>query len=135
MITLNCWLGSYLLCFSFFIVWFWTSKLNEINNFCHNSNLTVKKWEDLIQKQPPELFYKKAVAKNFAKFTGTYLYWSLFFNNVAGLRPPALLKRLQLIVIDTVPLTVLFCNYPLLCHCPLLKDIILNTKCLLFWCD
>ena len=32
----------------------------------------------VIQKQPPDLFYKKGVLKNFAKFTGTHLCLSLF---------------------------------------------------------
>ena len=36
---------------------------------------------------------KKAVLKNFSKFTGKYLCQSLFFNKVAGLRPAILLKR------------------------------------------
>ena len=36
-------------------------------------------------KQPPEVFYKKGVLKNFAKFTGKHLCQSLFFNKVAGL--------------------------------------------------
>ena len=40
-----------------------------------------------LQKQPPELFYKKSVLKNFAKFTRKHLCQSLFFNKVAGLRP------------------------------------------------
>ena len=31
-----------------------------------------------IQKQTPELFYKKAVLKNFAIFTGRHLCYSLF---------------------------------------------------------
>ena len=31
-----------------------------------------------IQKQPPEVFYKKGVLKNFTKFTGKHLYQSLF---------------------------------------------------------
>ena len=31
------------------------------------------------KKQPPEVFYKKCALKNFAKFTGKYLCWSLFF--------------------------------------------------------
>ena len=35
-----------------------------------------------LQKQPPEVFYKK-----FVNFTGKYLFWSLFFNKVAGLTP------------------------------------------------
>ena len=30
-----------------------------------------------IYKQPPEVFYKKAVLKNFAIFTGKELCWSL----------------------------------------------------------
>ena len=40
----------------------------------------------------PELSYKKDVLKNFAKF-GKHLCWSLFFNKVAGWKPPTLLKR------------------------------------------
>ena len=35
----------------------------------------------------PEVFCKKDVLKNFAKFTGKHLCQSLFFNKVAGLRP------------------------------------------------
>ena len=31
-----------------------------------------------LQKQPPELFYKKAVLGNFAIFTGKQQCWSLF---------------------------------------------------------
>ena len=37
-----------------------------------------------IQKQPPEVFCKKGVLRNFAKFTGKHLCQSLFFNKVAG---------------------------------------------------
>ena len=36
---------------------------------------------------------KKSVLRNFAKFTGKHLCQSLFFNNVAGLRPATLLKK------------------------------------------
>ena len=36
---------------------------------------------------------KKGVLKNFAKFTGKYLCWSLFFNKVEGLRPATSLKK------------------------------------------
>ena len=46
-----------------------------------------------FQKQPPEVFYKKSVPKNFTKFTGKHLCQSLFFNKVAGLRPATLLKK------------------------------------------
>ena len=39
---------------------------------------------ELFQKQPPEVFCKKGVLRNFAKFTGKHLCQSLFFNKVAG---------------------------------------------------
>ena len=35
-----------------------------------------------IQKQPPEVFYKKGVLKSFAKFTGKHLCQTLFFKKV-----------------------------------------------------
>ena len=38
------------------------------------------------QEQSAEVFYKKYVLKNIAKFTGKRLCWSLFFNKVSGLR-------------------------------------------------
>ena len=41
----------------------------------------------------PEVFCKKGVLGNFAKFTGKHLCQSLFFNKVAGLRPAILLKK------------------------------------------
>ena len=41
----------------------------------------------------PEVFCKKGVLRNFAKFTGKHLCQSLFFNKVAGLRPATLLKK------------------------------------------
>ena len=41
----------------------------------------------------PEVFCKKVVLRNFAKFTGIHLCQSRFFNKVAGLTPAALLKR------------------------------------------
>ena len=31
-----------------------------------------------VQKQPPEVFFKKGVLKNFANLTGKHLCWSLF---------------------------------------------------------
>ena len=40
----------------------------------------------------PEVFYKKVVLINLAKFTGKNLCLSLFFNKVTGFRPSALLK-------------------------------------------
>ena len=46
-----------------------------------------------FQKQPPEVFCKKSVLINFAKFTGKHLCQSIFFNKVSALRPATLLKR------------------------------------------
>ena len=43
-----------------------------------------------IQKQSPEVFYKKGVLENFAKFTVKHLCQSLFFNKNAGLRSETL---------------------------------------------
>ena len=41
----------------------------------------------------PEVFCKKGVLRNFAKFARKHLCQSLFFNKVAGLRPATLLKK------------------------------------------
>ena len=49
------------------------------------------------QKQPPEVFCKKGVLKNFAKFIGKHLCQSLLFNKVAGLRPATVLKKETLV--------------------------------------
>ena len=40
-----------------------------------------------------EVYCKKGVLRNFAKFTGKRLCQSLFFNKVTGIRPATLLKR------------------------------------------
>ena len=32
-----------------------------------------------MKKQPPVVFYKKGVLKNFKKFTGKYLCWNVLF--------------------------------------------------------
>ena len=46
-----------------------------------------------MKKQPPEVFYKKGVVRNFTKFIGKHLCLSLFFNKVAGLRPATFIKK------------------------------------------
>ena len=46
-----------------------------------------------MQKQPPQVFYKKGVFKNFAKFTAKQLCRSFFFDKISGIKPPTLLKR------------------------------------------
>ena len=47
----------------------------------------------LARYRSTEMFYKKGVFKNFAKFTGKHLCWSLFSNKVAGWKPAMLLKK------------------------------------------
>ena len=47
-----------------------------------------------FQKQPPDVCYEKGVLKNFAKFTGKHLCQRLSFNEVAGLSPATLLKKM-----------------------------------------
>ena len=62
----------------------------------HARNITGwprSKYDIQIQKQPLEVFYKKSVLRNFAKFTGKNLRQNLFLNKVAGLRPATLLKK------------------------------------------
>ena len=55
------------------------------------ATLSVTKTD--IKNSSWQMFYKIGVLKYFAKFTGKHLYWSLFFNKVAGIRPATLLKR------------------------------------------
>ena len=54
---------------------------------------STPKWDTekaISRRSRPEVFCKKGVLRNFAKFTGKHLFQSLFFNKVAGL---TLLKR------------------------------------------
>ena len=46
-----------------------------------------------VQKQPPDVFCKKSVVKNFANFTGKHPCWSHFLNKVPGLQPASFLKK------------------------------------------
>ena len=45
------------------------------------------------QKQPPEVYHKESVLRNFTKFIGKHLCNNLFFNKVLALRPVILLKK------------------------------------------
>ena len=47
-----------------------------------------------IKQQPSGLFHKKIGFRNFTKFPGNDLCQSLYFDEVAGLRPEALLKKI-----------------------------------------
>ena len=46
-----------------------------------------------IRSSRPEMFCKKGVLRNFAKFTGKHLSKRLFFNKVADLGPATLSKK------------------------------------------
>ena len=80
------------------------------NNRTHESDTDIKwyqacEWYQLsrvnwtvndgiiIRGSRPELFCKKDVLRNFAKFTGKHLCQSLVFNKVATLRPANLLEK------------------------------------------
>ena len=47
----------------------------------------------LFRSSRTEVFCKKIVLRNFAKFTGKHLCQGLFFNKVAGLTPTTLFKK------------------------------------------
>ena len=42
-----------------------------------------------VQKQPPEVFFKKGVLKNFANLTEKHLCWSLFLIKMEAWETPA----------------------------------------------
>ena len=46
----------------------------------------------ISRRSRPDVFCKKGVLRNFAKFIGKHLCQRLFFNKVAGFRPATLLK-------------------------------------------
>ena len=48
-----------------------------------------KKLKSIYRSIRQEVFSKKSVLRNFAKFTGKYLRHRFFFNKVSGLRPKA----------------------------------------------
>ena len=65
----------------------WSNLKLECN--CLSQNLWI------YRSSRPEVFCRKGVLRNFAKFTGKHLWKSLFFNKVAGLRPLLLLTLLK----------------------------------------
>ena len=46
-----------------------------------------------VQKQPPEVFSKKAVLKKFANFTRKHLCWNLFSVKLQAFSPATILKK------------------------------------------
>ena len=71
---------------------FWT-QMSAIK-FQNISHQVINLWSLLKDRSShPEVFYQKGILKSFAKFTGKNLWESLFFNNVASLKPATLLKK------------------------------------------
>ena len=58
--------------------------MNNIFKIRKSEKYDVQYWK--LQNQPPGVFYKKGVLRNFTKLTGKHLCQSLFFNKVAGLK-------------------------------------------------
>ena len=56
-------------------------------------NYVKSKSAEKVRSSRPEVFCKKGVLRNFAKFTGKHLCQSLFFNEVTSLSPAILLKK------------------------------------------
>ena len=60
--------------------------LKKLEQNCENYDQEWQiKQKRTLQNQPPEVFYKKNVLENFAKFSRKHLCQSLFFNKVPGL--------------------------------------------------
>ena len=57
----------------------------ETSSSFRTKNNSLKSFLSFLQKQPSEVFYKKAVLKNFAIFRGKYLCWILFLIKLSGL--------------------------------------------------
>ena len=56
-------------------------------------NSSVQIYLNYIQKQPPEVFHKKGILKNFVIFTGKQLCWGLFFIKIASLQASNSIKK------------------------------------------
>ena len=60
------------------------------------------------RSSPPEVFCKKGVLRNFAKFTGKHLCQRLFFNKIASLRPATTPVAASRITLNELPLTLYY---------------------------
>ena len=63
------------------------------NTLAWNMSLILIPYNSHKGSSRPEVFCKEGVLRNFAKFTGKHLRKSLFFNEIAGLRPATLWKK------------------------------------------
>ena len=75
----------------------WSLKMSVVDfNFNNVEGLALScKWSFLVLpslKSRREMFFKKYVFRNFAKFTGKHQCQSLYFHKVAGMRTATLLK-------------------------------------------
>ena len=61
----------------------------KVQYFC--DSCTCKYWDPYIYKQKQPL--RCSIKKKFTKFTEKHLWWSLYFNKFADLRPANLLKE------------------------------------------
>ena len=64
----------------------------EVFNFKEKLEAKRVSSTNISQISRPEAILKKVLLKNFAKLTGKYLCWSLFFKKVADLQPAFLFK-------------------------------------------
>ena len=76
----------------------WSLKMSVVDfNFNNVEGLALScKWSFLVLpqlKSRRDVFFKKYVLRNFAKFTGKHLRQSLYFDKVAGMRTATLLKE------------------------------------------
>ena len=76
----------------------WSLKMSVVDfNFNNVEGLALScKWSFLVLpplKSRRDVFFKKYVFRNFAKFTGKHLRQSLYFDKVAGMRTATLLKE------------------------------------------
>ena len=56
----------------------------KISCLREKKTVTEKPWQNIHKFTEVEVFFKKSVLRNLAKFTGKPLCQSLFFNKVAG---------------------------------------------------
>ena len=77
----------------FWKLYVFAAEKNTLKGLENNTKHRYKVRNRLLLDEPPEVFYKKAVLKNFAIFPENHLCWSLFFNKVRELRSEALLKK------------------------------------------
>ena len=67
-------------------------KLEEFININYNTKSLWRSSITPLQKQPPEVFYKKAALEIFTIFIGKHLCWGFFLITLQALRPPTSIK-------------------------------------------